>query len=105
MTHVAEDPERVWRDLGHHFLEEAATYAGWQPAGQTSSVLSHATSVDELRAEGIYEVVTPAELVDRLGGNDAAGTCALHPLVGGMPIDEGWSSLRLYVEEVLPALG
>ena len=54
--------ERVWRDLGHHFMEEAATYSAWQPAGQTSAVHSHATTVDELRAEGIYEVVTPAEL-------------------------------------------
>ena len=66
---------------------------------------SHATSVEELRAEGIYEVVTPAELVDRLKDAGPSATCALHPLVGGMPIDEGWSSLRLYVEEVLPALG
>jgi alkanesulfonate monooxygenase SsuD/methylene tetrahydromethanopterin reductase-like flavin-dependent oxidoreductase (luciferase family) len=105
MTFVAEDPERVWRDLGHHFLHEAATYSSWQPAGQTSSVHSHASTVDELRAEGIYEVVTPAELVDRLGATDGAGMCALHPLVGGMPIDEGWSSLRLYVDDVLPALG
>ena len=66
---------------------------------------SHASSVEELRAEGIYEVVTPAELVDRLKDAGPSATCALHPLVGGMPIDEGWSSLRLYVEEVLPALG
>ncbi len=105
MTHVAEDPERVWRDLGQHFLHEATTYASWQPAGQTSSVHSHATTVDELRAEGIYAVVTPAELVDRLTTEGPKATCALHPLVGGMPIDEGWRSLRLYVEEVLPALG
>jgi alkanesulfonate monooxygenase SsuD/methylene tetrahydromethanopterin reductase-like flavin-dependent oxidoreductase (luciferase family) len=105
MTFVAEDPERVWRDLGQHFFEESATYASWQPPGQTSSVHSHATNVEELRAEGIYEVVTPAELVDRLKAAGPAGTCALHPLVGGMPIEEGWGSLRLYVEEVLPALG
>jgi alkanesulfonate monooxygenase SsuD/methylene tetrahydromethanopterin reductase-like flavin-dependent oxidoreductase (luciferase family) len=105
MTHVAEDPERIWREFGHHFLHEAATYSAWQPAGQTSAVHSHASTVDELRAEGIYEVVTPAELVDRLKDAGADATCSLHPLVGGMPIDEGWSSMRLYVEEVLPALG
>jgi alkanesulfonate monooxygenase SsuD/methylene tetrahydromethanopterin reductase-like flavin-dependent oxidoreductase (luciferase family) len=105
MTHVAEDPDRVWRELGHCFLHEAATYSSWQPPGQTSSVHSHATTVDELRAEGIYEVVTPAELVDRLRAKGTNATCALHPLVGGMPIDEAWSSLRLYAEEVLPALG
>jgi len=104
MTHVAEDPERVWRDFGHHFLHEAATYSSWQPEGQTSSVHSHATTVAELRAEGIYEVVTPAELVDRLRAKGPSATCALHPLVGGMPIDEAWRSIRLYVEEVLPAL-
>ncbi len=73
MTFVAEDPERVWRDLGHHFFEESSTYSSWQPPGQTSSVHSHATNVEELRAEGIYEVVTPAELVDRLEG------CAVRP--------------------------
>lgn len=28
----------------------------------------------------------------------------LHPLIGGLPIDEGWESLRLLVERVLPAL-
>jgi alkanesulfonate monooxygenase SsuD/methylene tetrahydromethanopterin reductase-like flavin-dependent oxidoreductase (luciferase family) len=105
MTFVAEDPDRIWRDLGHHFFEESSTYAAWQPPGQTSSVHSHATSVDELRAEGIYEVVTPAELVDRLQEAGPSATCALHPLVGGMPIEDGWSSLRLYVEEVLPAVG
>ena len=105
MTHVAEEPDRVWRELGHCFLHEAATYSAWQPEGQTSSVHSHASTVDELRAEGIYEVVTPAELVDRLGAKGAAAQCALHPLVGGMPIDEAWSSLRLYADEVLPALG
>jgi hypothetical protein len=27
-----------------------------------------------------------------------------HPLVGGMPIDLAWSSLRLFEREVLPAL-
>ena len=52
-------PSGVWRDLGQHFFEESSTYAAWQPPGQTSSVHSHATSVEELRAEGIYEVVTP----------------------------------------------
>ncbi len=61
MTFVAEDPERVWRDLGQHFFEESSTYASWQPPGQTSSVHSHATSIDELRGRG------------HLRGGDAGG--------------------------------
>jgi alkanesulfonate monooxygenase SsuD/methylene tetrahydromethanopterin reductase-like flavin-dependent oxidoreductase (luciferase family) len=104
MTHVAEDPDRVWKEHGHHFFEEASTYSAWQPPGQTSAVHSHASSIEALREEGIYEVITPAELVDRLKTRGPGAACSLHPLVGGMPIDEGWSSLRLYAEEVLPAL-
>ena len=29
----------------------------------------------------------------------------LHPLAGGMPVEEGWRSLRLFAERVLPELG
>jgi alkanesulfonate monooxygenase SsuD/methylene tetrahydromethanopterin reductase-like flavin-dependent oxidoreductase (luciferase family) len=105
MTHVAKDPERAWRELGHHFLHEATTYAAWQTPDIHSSVHSYADDVDALRAEGIYEVVSPDELVERLRGQGAAAACNLHPLVGGMPIDEAWSSLRLYAEDVLPNLG
>jgi alkanesulfonate monooxygenase SsuD/methylene tetrahydromethanopterin reductase-like flavin-dependent oxidoreductase (luciferase family) len=104
MTHVADDPERAWSELGQYFFNEAFTYSAWQQPGQTSAVHSYAGDVDALRAEGIYEVVSPAELVERLRAQGAAAACNLHPLVGGMPIDEAWSSLRLYVEEVLPAL-
>ena len=101
MTFVAEDPDKTWETLGQHFFHEASTYASWQPPGQTSAVHSQATNVDELRAEKIYEVVTPAECVELA---EERGSIALHPLVGGMPIDAGWSSLKLYAEEVLPAL-
>lgn len=104
MTHVAEDPDRVWAELWSHFLHEAKTYASWQTDDISSAVHSHALDAETLRAEGIYEVVTPAELAERMRGDGAAAACNLHPLVGGMPIEEGWSSLRLYVEEVLPQL-
>jgi len=104
MTHVAEDPDKVWAEHGGCFLHEATTYSSWQTADIKSAVHSHADDVAALRAEGIYEVVTPAELVDRMKAAGDAAACNLHPLVGGMPIEEGWSSLRLYTETVLPAL-
>ena len=101
MLNVAEDPDRVWAQHGECFMLEAMTYKGWQPPGQTSAVCSKATTVEELRAEGIYRVLTPAEAVDLAR---STGTLALHPLVGGMPIDEAWSSVHLAAEQVLPAL-
>ena len=101
MLHVAEDPDRVWAEHGECFMLEAQTYKSWQPEGQSSAVKSGATSIDELRAEGIYQVLTPDEAI-ALGREK--GILSLHPLVGGMPIDEAWSSLELTVDKVIPAL-
>ncbi len=106
-TYVAEDPDRAWAELGRYFLHEATVYAGWQTPDIHSAVHSGATTVDELRAEGIYEVLTPDECVARADDADEAGgpaTFALHPLVGGMPIEKGWECLSLFVEQVLPRL-
>ncbi|MFG2131998.1 LLM class flavin-dependent oxidoreductase [Streptomyces sp. NPDC048751] len=100
LLHVAEDPERTWERYGEHFLHEARTYASWQSGSVRSAVKSAATSVAELRAEGVYRVLTPDACV-ALG----LDSLVLHPLVGGMPLEEGWRSLRLFCEDVLPRLG
>jgi alkanesulfonate monooxygenase SsuD/methylene tetrahydromethanopterin reductase-like flavin-dependent oxidoreductase (luciferase family) len=102
MLHVAEDPDRAWAELGQYFLNEAATYSSWQTVDIKSAVHSHAGTPDELRAEGIYQVLAPDEVVARIEEAGAAAFVNLHPLVGGMPIDEGWKSLELYVDRVLP---
>ncbi|MEU2620184.1 LLM class flavin-dependent oxidoreductase [Streptomyces sp. NPDC007157] len=99
LLHIAEDPDRAWARYGEHFLHEARTYASWQSGDIHSAVRSSATTVEELRAEGVYRILTPEECV-------AAGldNLVLHPLAGGMPVEEGWRSLRLFAEAVLPAL-
>ena len=97
---ISEDPDKTWAELGQHFLHEAATYASWQTPDIKSAVHSHAQTPEQLRAEGIYEVITPEEAVAR--GADAQFT--LHPLVGGMPIDEAWKCVHLFVEQVIPKL-
>ena len=102
MLHVAEDPDRAWAELGTYFLEEAAVYRSWQTADISSAVHSHATTPEELRAEGIYQVCTPDEVVARVQEQGDMAFVNLHPLVGGMPIDEGWKSVQLYVDQVLP---
>ncbi|MGV9239131.1 LLM class flavin-dependent oxidoreductase [Streptomyces nigra] len=100
LLHIAEDPDRAWAAYGRHFLHEARTYASWQSGDIRSAVRSAATTVAELRAEGVYRIVTPEECV-ALGHDHHV----LHPLAGGMPPEEGWRSLTLYCERVLPALG
>lgn len=102
MVNVVEDPDKAWAELGEHFWFEASTYDSWQPPGQTSAVHTHASSVEELRAEGIYQFLTPEQAVDRIR---ETGALSLHPLCGGMPIDAAWSSMEMVVDKVLPAVG
>ncbi|WP_405602552.1 LLM class flavin-dependent oxidoreductase [Streptomyces sp. NBC_01410] len=99
LLHLSDDPDRTWAEYGKHFLHEARMYASWQSKDIRSAVKSAATTVDELRAEGVYRIVTPDECV-ALG----AESLVLHPLCGGMPVDEGWRSLQLMCEQVLPRL-
>ncbi|MFF7446926.1 MULTISPECIES: LLM class flavin-dependent oxidoreductase [unclassified Streptomyces] len=99
LLHIAADPERAWASCGPHFLHEARTYASWQSGDIRSAVRSAATSVEELRAEGVYRILTPEQCLAQ--GLD---NLVLHPLAGGMPVAEGWRSLRLFATEVLPAL-
>ncbi|MER5789347.1 LLM class flavin-dependent oxidoreductase [Streptomyces sp. NPDC001980] len=99
LLHIAEDPDRAWATYGEHFLHEARTYASWQSGDIHSAVRSAATTVGELREEGVYRILTPEECVT--AGLD---NLVLHPLAGGMPVEEGWRSLRLFGERVLPAL-
>ncbi|MFJ5264533.1 LLM class flavin-dependent oxidoreductase [Streptomyces sp. NPDC088387] len=100
LLHLAEDPDEAWSRHGEHFLHEAHTYASWQSGGVRSAVRSAAGTVAELRAEGVYRIVTPDECV-ALG----LDSLVLHPLVGGMPVEEGRRSLELFCERVLPRLG
>jgi alkanesulfonate monooxygenase SsuD/methylene tetrahydromethanopterin reductase-like flavin-dependent oxidoreductase (luciferase family) len=101
---IHTDPDKAWAELGHHFLHEATTYAAWQTPDIKSAVHSHATTVDELRAEGIYTIITPDEAVAKAEAEGAAAAFAFHPMIGGMPIDEAWKSLQLYVDDVVPRI-
>ena len=99
---VDADPDRAWAELGEHFLAEARLYAQWQTQEVSSPVTSHATTAEELRAEGIYAVLTPEQCVEQIRAG--AATMLLHPLCGGIAVERGWDCLRLYAEKVLPAV-
>jgi alkanesulfonate monooxygenase SsuD/methylene tetrahydromethanopterin reductase-like flavin-dependent oxidoreductase (luciferase family) len=102
MLTVAEDPDRAWAELGHHLLHEAATYGSWQTPDITSAVHSHAQTVDQLREEGIYQILSPDQCIAKAKKEGDLAAFNLHPLCGGMPIDKGWESIHLLVEKVLP---
>lgn len=97
--HVARDPDKAWEVIGPAAMHESRAYGQWaEQAGQDTGWVRYG-SLEELKAAGQYRVLTPAELVA-----EADGFISLHPLMGGLPVDEAWSSLRLIESEVLPRL-
>ena len=81
------------------------TYAGWQtPDIKLGGALATPRTVDELRAEGMYQVSSPpTRSSSAANAQGRRRSFNLHPLCGGMPIDEGvGESLQLYVDKVLP---
>lgn len=101
---IADDPDKAWAEVGEYLLHEAALYSSWQTPDIKSAVHSHASTPEELRAEGIYRIITPDEAVAEAKAGGDAFSFALHPLCGGMPIDRGWEFLQIYVDKVLPRL-
>lgn len=101
---VSDDPDRTWSEIGRHLLHDATTYASWQPEGQRSAVHSDATTVEELRAEGRYVIRTPEECIEKARRGGPFTAFVHYPLCGGTPPEQGWKSLKLYVEKVLPHL-
>lgn len=108
MIFLHEDPERAWADLGEHILWEAVTYGAWSGESRSLMHLPGVQTLQEVKASGRYRFLTPDELVAevreaRQDGEDY-GPLVMHPLVGGMPLDEAWKSVQLLTDAVLPAL-
>jgi hypothetical protein len=102
LTMLSDDPDRAWAgEVGKGLFVEASTYASWQTPDIKSAVHSHAKTVEELREENIYEIITPEEAIT-LGRQ--RGSMILHPMCGGISPELGWETMRTYVDKVLPAL-
>jgi alkanesulfonate monooxygenase SsuD/methylene tetrahydromethanopterin reductase-like flavin-dependent oxidoreductase (luciferase family) len=99
---VSDDPDRTWALIGEHLLHDARSYAQWQlDANMDSAALDTATTIEELRQNDVYTVVTPEECADLVRTH---GSLALHPLCGGIPPEIAWQSLELIASEVQPRL-
>jgi alkanesulfonate monooxygenase SsuD/methylene tetrahydromethanopterin reductase-like flavin-dependent oxidoreductase (luciferase family) len=102
---VADDPDAAWARIGPHALFDAQTYAAWQEGPQRSAVdVKGAQTWQDVRATGVYEVVTPDECVALAERQGDLGSVLLHPLMGGIPPELGWESLELFERAVLPRL-
>lgn len=101
---VADDPDRMWSEIGEYLLADAMTYASWQTDDIRSHVKAVATTVADLRAEGVYQILTPQQCLDLAAELGPMGAFTHHPLCGGTPPDQAWASLELFVDKVMPNL-
>jgi alkanesulfonate monooxygenase SsuD/methylene tetrahydromethanopterin reductase-like flavin-dependent oxidoreductase (luciferase family) len=104
MIYLHEDPDRAWAQLGEHILWEAVTYGGWSRDQRSLMHLPGVQTLEEVRASGRYRFLTPDQLIAEVRDATDYGPIVLHPLVGGMPVDEAWKSVQLLTNKVLPAL-
>lgn len=102
VTHLSTDPEAAWARCGRYFLNEATEYSAWARKGVPRPNEAPADSVAELRRLNKVEVLTPDDLIAQCRAGRRGVT--VHPLIGGLPLADGWESLRLLGEQVLPAL-
>ena len=104
MVYLHEDPDRAWAELGDYILWEAVTYGGWSSDERSLMHLPGVQTLDEVKASGRYRFLTPDQLITEVRDAEDYGPLVLHPLVGGMPVDEAWKSVQLLTDTVLPAL-
>jgi len=103
MLVVDEDPDTAWEELGPYFLRELAEYSSWKLDGVPRPSEEDVRTIDEMKRQGRFEILTPADARKRFEGKGEQ-IAVLHPLAGGVPIERAWRSLRLFCDEVLDPL-
>ncbi|MFF2555899.1 LLM class flavin-dependent oxidoreductase [Nocardia sp. NPDC058058] len=102
LTLLHEDPDAGWREYGPYILNEAREYGSWRRAGLRRPNEAEVTTVAEVRARGYAEILTPDELLAQIAGGRTE--IVMNPLIGGLPVADGWASLRLLGDDVLARL-
>jgi hypothetical protein len=100
-VHITDDPERAWAQIAPHALHETNDYAAWA-AGRRGTPYKSFESAEDLRASGMYRIVTPDEAVVIA---EEQGGLSLKPLMGGLDPAVGWECLELLEAAVRPRLG
>ncbi|HEX4432953.1 MAG TPA: LLM class flavin-dependent oxidoreductase [Frankiaceae bacterium] len=104
--HVTEDIDRGWELIGPHALHEANSYGKWMVEAGIGAEGGYTPfeDLEQLKATGQYRVITPQELIDELKAGGPFASATLHPMMGGIPPEVAWESLRLIQDVVIPAV-
>jgi len=103
--YVTHDPERDWELVAPAVLHGTNTYAQWATERGTGSTLyQNLESVAQLKANPIFQVVTPGQCIAFAKSLEPHGELQFQPLFGGLEPRVAWRSLKLFEQEVVPAL-
>ncbi len=104
--YVTEDPERAWQEVAPYILNHLHVYGAWtrENANRESGVFPPAETIDDLRRNSAYQVVTPDQCVTLAERWGAQGALMFHPMMAGLPPELSWPSLELFERTVLPRL-
>ena len=95
---IDNDPDEAWAALGPYFLKESQQYSSWRRTGVNRVFSNTSESVDALRATGVYEVLTPAQALERIRAATEDYMPIVQPLTGGLPLDRAWKCVELFGE-------
>ncbi|MGZ4576206.1 MAG: LLM class flavin-dependent oxidoreductase [Mycobacterium sp.] len=102
VTLLSPDPDIAWSTLGRFVMNEVIEYSRWKRSGVTRPHDVAAHSVEDVRRRNIVEILTPEDLIAQIFSGRRE--VVMNPLIGGLPLEEGWASLRLLTDKVLPAV-
>jgi hypothetical protein len=91
---IDENPDAAWAELGPYFLTESRQYSSWRRTGVERSFSNTSQSVDELRATGVYAILTPDQALARIKAATADYMPIVQPLTGGLPLDRAWRCME-----------
>ena len=102
--HLAVDAESGWKEIRRHALHVVRAYARWaEEEGNSNSPFKGLLDEHALRESGIFAIWTPDELLARAENAQEHATFGFMPLLGGLPPELGWNSLKL-LKKVMPRL-
>lgn len=105
-VHLTRDPEATWAKVLPHVKHVVSEYAKWAEAepNSNSPFRGLLTNDEALKRCGMFNVMTPDELIERApSAVSEHGSISFQPLIGGLAPETGWESLEL-LKAVLPKL-
>ncbi|MDB5395067.1 MAG: hypothetical protein JWM91_2573 [Rhodospirillales bacterium] len=93
---IDEDPDEAWATLGPYFLKESQQYSSWRRTGVDRIFAKTSETVEDLRRQGVYEILTTDQAFARMRAATADYMPIVQPLTGGLPLDRAWRCMELF---------